>query len=132
MRRKKTNMAAWLCALASVGMLSCAYAQDEVSVNGRDTTSSQQAVESGWAGDGQPVFRLAEVLVSGQRYIAGEYVRATSQVGILGEQDVMLLPLSVTTISEKAVEDFINPTDGLAGLLTLVPSISSVGNQAAD
>ncbi|MGM9571177.1 MAG: TonB-dependent receptor [bacterium] len=82
--------------------------------------------------DLMPHFELAEVIVNGKRYIAGQYMRATNNIGILGEMEQMKTPISVTTISEKAVEDFISPTDGLAGLLSLVPSVQYVGNPAVD
>ena len=49
-------------------------------------------------------FHLAEIVVNGKRYIAGEYVRATSNIGILGEQDAMNSPISVTTILKKQLK----------------------------
>ncbi len=77
-------------------------------------------------------FHLAEVVVSGRRYIAGEYVRAVSNVGILGKQDVMHSPISTTTISEKAVEDFMSSTEGLSKMLSLVPSVQKTYDAAVD
>lgn len=78
------------------------------------------------------LFHLAEVVVSGRRYIAGEYVRAVSNVGILGKQDVMHSPISTTTISEKAVEDFMSSTEGLSKMLSLVPSVQKTYDAAVD
>lgn len=77
-------------------------------------------------------YNLAEVVVDGQRYISGEYVKATSNVGVLGEQDVMSLPLSVTTISQKATEDFMSSTEGLSKMLSLVPSVQKTYDAAVD
>lgn len=77
-------------------------------------------------------FHLAEIVVNGKRYIAGEYVRATSNIGILGEQDAMNSPISVTTISEKAVEDFMSSTEGLSKMLSLVPSVQKTYDAAVD
>lgn len=77
-------------------------------------------------------FNLAEVIVHGDRYIAGEFVRATSNVGILGEQDAMHTPISVTTISEKAVDSFLSSTEGLSKVLSLVPSVQKTYDAAVD
>lgn len=77
-------------------------------------------------------FNLAEIVVHGQRYIAGEFVRATSNVGILGEQDAMKSPISVTTISEKAVGSFLSSTEGLSKTLSLVPSVVKTYDAAVD
>lgn len=77
-------------------------------------------------------YYLAEVVVEGKRYIAGEYVRATSNIGILGEQEAMTSPISVTTISEKSINDFNSSTDGLSGILSLAPSVRISGNASAD
>lgn len=44
----------------------------------------------------------------------------------------MKTPLSVTTISEKAVEDFMSSTEGMSKLLTLVPSIVKSSDAAVD
>lgn len=77
-------------------------------------------------------FNLAEIVVHGQRYIAGEFVRATSNVGILGEQDAMKSPISTTTISEKAVGSFLSSTEGLSKTLSLVPSVVKTYDAAVD
>ena len=77
-------------------------------------------------------FNLAEIVVHGQRYIAGEFVRATSNVGILGEQDAMKSPISTTTISEKAVGTFLSSTEGLSKTLSLVPSVVKTYDAAVD
>lgn len=116
MSKKKMLAKAICCTLVSAGFVTSAYA----------ATPTPQAEPE------LPRYNLAEIIVGGQRYIAGGYVRATSKVGILGEQDTMKSPLSVTTISEKAVGDFITPTEGLAGLLSLVPSVQYAGNPAVD
>ena len=82
--------------------------------------------------EGLNTYNLAEVVVHGQRYIAGEFVRATSNVGILGEQDAMSSPISVTTISEKAVGTFLSSTEGLSKTLSLVPSVVKTYDAAVD
>ena len=96
MKKRHVALAAAICmALANVGFVSSAFAAEE-----NDDADLQ-------------TFNLAEIVVHGQRYIAGEFVRATSYVGILGEQDAMKSPISTTTISEKAVGTFLSSTEGL-------------------
>lgn len=114
--RKKALAVAVFCTLTSVGFITHAYAAQQ-----------ETAAE-------QPLARhqLAEVVVEGRRYIAGEYVRATSNIGILGERDAMTSPISVLTISEKSINDFNSSTDGLSGILSLAPSIRISGNASAD
>ena len=41
-------------------------------------------------------------------------------------------PISVTTISEKAVEDFMSSTEGLSKMLSLVPSVQKTYDAAVD
>lgn len=104
-------------AIASVGFVASAYAADT------NVAADENALDT---------YHLAEVVVHGQRYIAGEFVRATSNIGILGERDMMNTPLSVTTISEKAVGNFMNSTEGLSASLSLVPSIRKASDNAVD
>lgn len=75
-KRKKTVIAAICMAVASVGFVAEANA------------SAPQETQETSAPDLQN-FHLAEIVVNGKRYIASEYVRATSNIGILGEQDAM-------------------------------------------
>ena len=119
-KRKKTVIAAICMAVASVGFVA------EV-----NASAPPQETQETSAPDLQN-FHLAEIVVNGKRYIAGEYVRATSNIGILGEQDAMNSPISVTTISEKAVEDFMSSTEGLSKMLSLVPSVQKTYDAAVD
>lgn len=114
----KSLVRAICLAVASVGFVANAYAADEIATGSYDASLD--------------TFNLAEVIVHGDRYIAGEFVRATSNVGILGQQDMMHSPLSVTTISEKAVGNFMNSTEGLSASLSLVPSIRKASDNAVD
>lgn len=77
-KRKKTVIAAICMAVASVGFVA------EV-----NASAPPQETQETSAPDLQN-FHLAEIVVNGKRYIAGEYVRATSNIGILGEQDAMI------------------------------------------
>lgn len=104
-------------AIASVGFVASASAA-EVAAQEKDAALAN--------------YNLAEVVVHGQRYIAGEFVRATSNVGILGEQDAMNAPISTTTISEKAVGSFLSSTEGLSKVLSLVPSVQKTYDAAVD
>lgn len=115
MKKRHVALAAAICmALANVGFVSSAFAAEK-----NDDADLQ-------------TFNLAEIVVHGQRYIAGEFVRATSNVGILGEQDAMKNPISVTTISEKAVGTFLSSTEGLSKTLSLVPSVIKTYDAAVD
>ena len=114
MKKRQIALAAAICtALTSVGFVGNAFAAEK---NDDDLMS----------------FNLAEIVVHGQRYIAGEFVRATSNVGILGEQDAMKSPISTTTISEKAVGTFLSSTEGLSKTLSLVPSVIKTYDAAVD
>ena len=115
MKKRQVALAAAICmALTSVGFVGNALAAEK-----NDDADLQ-------------TFNLAEIVVHGQRYIAGEFVRATSNVGILGEQDAMKSPISVTTISEKAVGTFLSSTEGLSKTLSLVPSVIKTYDAAVD
>lgn len=115
MKKRHVALAAAICmALTSVGFVGNALAAEK-----NDDADLQ-------------TFNLAEIVVHGQRYIAGEFVRATSNVGILGEQDAMKNPISVTTISEKAVGTFLSSTEGLSKTLSLVPSVVKTYDAAVD
>lgn len=114
MKKRQVALAAAICmALTNVGFVGNAFAAEK---NDDDLMS----------------FNLAEIVVHGQRYIAGEFVRATSNVGILGEQDAMKSPISTTTISEKAVGSFLSSTEGLSKTLSLVPSVVKTYDAAVD
>lgn len=115
MKKRHVALAAAICmALANVGFVSSAFAAEK-----NDDADLQ-------------TFNLAEIVVHGQRYIAGEFVRATSNVGILGEQDAMKSPIGTTTISEKAVGTFLSSTEGLSKTLSLVPSVVKTYDAAVD
>ena len=115
MKKRHVALAAAICmALTSVGFVGNALAAEKN--DDADLTT----------------FNLAEIVVHGQRYIAGEFVRATSNVGILGEQDAMKSPISTTTISEKAVGSFLSSTEGLSKTLSLVPSVVKTYDAAVD
>lgn len=125
--KKKALALAVLCAVSSMGVTATAGAE-ETAVEPPSEGGKQYVA----AGDGLQNFNLAEVVINGERYIAGEYVRATSNVGILGQQDIMKTPLSVTTISEKAVDDFMSSTEGMSKMLSLVPSVQKTYDAAVD
>lgn len=115
MKKRQIALAAAICmALTSAGFVDNAWAAEK-----NDDADLQ-------------TYNLAEIVVHGQRYIAGEFVRATSNVGILGEQDAMKSPISTTTISEKAVGTFLSSTEGLSKTLSLVPSVVKTYDAAVD
>ena len=114
MKKRKMALTAAIClAISATGFVPTSYAAEKTD-------------------EELPTYNLAEIVVHGQRYIAGEFVRATSNVGILGEQDAMSNPISVTTISEKAVGSFLSSTEGLSKTLSLVPSVVKTYDAAVD
>ena len=82
--------------------------------------------------EGAQEFRLAEIVINGDRYIAGQYVRATNNLGILGEVELMDSPISVGTFSEKAVDSFMSSSEGLSKMLALMPSVQKNSDVAVD
>lgn len=82
--------------------------------------------------DTMPEFDLAEVIIRGDRYIAGDFMRATNDIGVLGKRDMLDSPISVSTISEKAIDSFMSSTEGLSMILSLVPSVQKSTDIAAD
>lgn len=82
--------------------------------------------------DTMPEFDLAEVIIRGDRYIAGDFMRATNAIGVLGKRDMLDSPISVSTISEKAIDSFMSSTEGLSMILSLVPSVQKSTDIAAD
>ncbi len=121
MRGKKRKLSVAICmAIASMGVVATAYA-----------AAASQVTENK-AHEEIPEYHLGETVVLGRRYIAGEYVLATSNIGILGQQDVMSSPISVISLSEKAVDDYMSSTEGLSKMLSLVPSVQKTYDAAVD
>ena len=118
MKMISRTLARAICmAIASVGFVANAYAADDAA------KIDENAIDT---------YHLAEVVVHGERYIAGEFVKATSNIGILGQQDVMASPISTTTLSEKATGSFLSSTEGLSKVLSLVPSVVKTYDSAVD
>ena len=126
MKKKSQKLLSMGLCLAMLGIFTGGLQASAADVATASNTDSSTAVTEA------PIYNLAEVVVNGRRYIAGEYVRATSNVGVLGEQDIMSLPLSVTTISEKATEDFMSSTEGMSKMLSLVPSVQKTYDASVD
>lgn len=126
MKKKSWKLLSASVCLAMLGIFSGGLQASAADAATASNTDNSAAVTEA------PIYNLAEVVVNGRRYISGQYVAATGNVGILGEQDAMKSPVSTTTLSKKAINDFINPTEGLSGTLSLVPSVQYVGNPAVD
>lgn len=75
-------------------------------------------------------YELDPVDVTGQRApepvdttLPGGFVEERPTVGMLGSQDVMDAPFTVSSMSQKAIRTFSSPADGVNGVLTLDPSV---------
>lgn len=125
MTRKNWLQLAVLGTIASMSLHANVYAEEA-------TESKIVSDTRSMTGHAFPRYNLPEMVVEGRRYIAGEYVFATNNLGLLGEVDAMNSPISVNSISEKAVGNFISSTEGLSKMLSLVPSVRRTYNAAAD
>lgn len=77
-------------------------------------------------------YELAPVTVEGERPAAaaeaeetmpGGFVSSKPSVGLLGSQDVMDAPFTVTEFNQKTMKTFASPSDGVNGVLSLHPSV---------
>lgn len=80
-----------------------------------DTTASD-----GQASDGRP-----SIVVTGSRPLPGGLLQDEGRLGILGDQSIMAIPYSLTSMSAKSLELFHNPSLPLANVLQNNPSIRS-------
>lgn len=84
MKNKKALVMSVLCAVASVGFVMSASAENVVHGN------------------------LDEIVVEGSRdKMPGEMVNAIGSVGLLGDKDVMKTPFSVTNVAQKTMDLFL-------------------------
>lgn len=105
MKNKKALVMSVLCAIASVGFVMSASAEDVAHGN------------------------LDEVVVEGSRnQMPGEMVNAKGSVGLLGEKDVMKTPFSVTNVAQKTMDLFLGPNEPLDKALVGVPSVRASGS----
>lgn len=89
-----------LCAVASVGFVAGAGAEETMK------------------------HELAPVIVEADAdVLPGGLAKSTQAVGLLGSQDIMDVPFTVNTVTEKTITTFSNPYNGIAGALSLTPSV---------
>lgn len=100
MKNKKALVMSVLCAVASVGFVMSASAEDVAHGN------------------------LDEVVVEGSKdVLPGGNVRTTAKLGVLGDKSVMDIPYSEMSMTAKAVETYGDPSQPLANVLMNNPSI---------
>ena len=105
LKNKKALVMSVLCAIASVGFVMSASAENVVHGN------------------------LDEIVVEGSRdKMPGEMVNAKGSVGLLGEKDVMKTPFSVTNVAQKTMDLFLGPNEPLDKALVGVPSVRASGS----
>lgn len=99
LKNKKALAMSVLCAIASVGFVVSASAE---TMHGN----------------------LDEVVVEGSKdVLPGGLAKEAVTMGMLGKQDIMSAPMTVSEISNKAIEKFVSPNSGINGALTLDPSV---------
>ncbi len=102
---KKALAMSVLCAIASVGFVMGASAED--AMHGE----------------------LDEIVVEGSRdTLPGEMVKTKGSVGILGDKEVMKTPFSVTNVSQKTMDLFLGPNEPLDKALVGVPAVRASGS----
>ena len=100
LKNKKALVMSVLCAIASVGFVMSASAENVVHGN------------------------LDEVVVEGSKdVLPGGNVRTTAKLGVLGDKSVMDIPYSEMSMTAKAVETYGDPSQPLANVLMNNPSI---------
>ena len=105
LKNKKALVMSVLCAIASVGFVMSASAEDVAHGN------------------------LDEVVVEGSRnQMPGEMVNAKGSVGLLGEKDVMKTPFSVTNVAQKTMDLFLGLNEPLDKALVGIPSVRASGS----
>lgn len=78
------------------------------------------AAPDGQTGNGRP-----SIVVTGSRPLPGGLLQDEGRLGILGDQSIMAIPYSLTSMSAKSLELFHNPSLPLANVLQNNPSIRS-------
>lgn len=73
-------------------------------------------------------YDIGDMLVTAHRDSGEAFVAREGTVGILGTQDTMKTPFTVTNITEKTVESFSNPTQPLDSILAGSPAIRQSGS----
>ena len=103
-KSKKSLAMAILCAVASVGFVMTANAEEH------------------------PSYELDGITVHGDKdVLPGGYVKSKSDVGILGNKDVMDTPFTTKDLSKKTIEIFGGPNQPLQSVLINNPSVRLSG-----
>ena len=99
--KKRALAASVLCAVASVGFAAGVSAEEKL----EDHSLPAMVVEGS-----------ADTLPGG-------FAKEEASVGIVGSQDIMSAPMTVTTLSNKTLTVFASPNTGLSDALSLDPSV---------
>ena len=113
--KKKALAMSVLCAIASVGFVISASAAET-----SDKTDKADLV------DGKPVFALDTMLVEAQREtLPGDFVSREGNLGRLGNKNIMDVPFTQTSFTEKTIQKFNDPSAQLTNVLVNTPSVKS-------
>lgn len=101
LKNKKALAMSVLCAIASVGFVVSASAAEQT-MHGN----------------------LDEVVVEGSAdVLPGGMAKEAVTIGMIGKQDIMSAPMTVSEISNKTIEKFATPNGGISDALSLDPSV---------
>ena len=76
--------------------------------------------------DEKPIFALDTMIVEAQREnLPGDFVSREGNLGRLGNKDVMDMPFTQTSFTEKTIEKFNDPSAPLTNVLINTPSVKS-------
>lgn len=107
LKKKQALVMSVLCAIASVGFVISASAEEA-------------------ANEERPVFALDTIVVEADREaLPGGFVSREGNLGRLGNKNVMDMPFTQTSFTEKTIEKFNDPSAQLTGVLVNTPSVKS-------
>lgn len=107
LKKKQALMMSVLCAIASVGFVVSASAEEA-------------------AKEERPVFALDTIVVEADREaLPGGFVSREGNLGRLGNKNIMDMPFTQTSFTEKTIEKFNDPSAQLTGVLVNTPSVKS-------
>lgn len=115
-RRKKALILSALCALASNIFLSGASAEEVAEKNIKESDAKEERLN----------FALDTMVVEADRVnLPGGFVSREGNLGRLGNKDLMDMPFTQTSFTEKTIEKFNDPSAQLTGVLVNTPSVKS-------
>ncbi len=117
---KKALALAVLCAVSSMNMVNYASAEEAVEAESQPQVAQLETA----AGEEVQTHQLAGITVEGDKdVLPGGFVKGKAEVGLMGSQDIMSAPMTVSNLSNKTITVFSSPSGGLSDALSLDPSV---------